>query len=654
MGTPSPSAVQTLTESQKLVITIPYTRKKANVNISHIGVTYNADGTQSTVPNVTLDSSTLYNQSVGGNITTASYKLTDATKLQGFVYDRVSADSITVSENGNTIIFYYKKYLPANITINHVGTVYNADGTVNTANVNLGSDSDTANRGATVTSADYQLTAQELPEGYSFVSADPASITVDQNSYTITINYKKQLPADITVEYIGTIYNADGTVNTSNIDLGDGSFSAMPGTTVTPADHKLAADPEGYAYEKAEPAPFTVKENKYTIRVYYQKKLPADIAINHIGIIYNADGTENKREDLGNGGIQAVAGANVAATDYVLTSLPQGYAYHNADPATITVTKNKYTINIYYHKQLPADITVKYIGTIYNADGTVAQENISVGTDKSFTAMPGTTVTPADHKLAADPEGYAYEKADNAFEVTANNHVVKVYYKKVLPADVTVNHIGITYNADGTENKREEFEGGQNFKAEANATVNASDYVLSELPEGFRFDHADPATVTVTENSHVINIYYKKQLPATITVNHIGTIYNADGTVNTADVDLGNDSDTVMPGETVEAQNYVLAELPEGYTFKSVSPETILVEENTYVITINYVKTLPKEIEEEDPPLNPPEPPKEIEEEEPPKGAPETGETIPPVVPMLMIAGVVLGILSFKRKKEEA
>ena len=123
---------------------------------------------------------------------------------------------------------------------------------------------------------------------------------------------------------------------------------------------------------------------------------------------------------------------------------------------------------------------------------------------------------------------------------------------------------------------------------------------------------------------------------------------------NTADVDLGNDSDTVMPGETVEAQNYVLAELPEGYTFKSVSPETILVEENTYVITINYVKTLPKEIEEEDPPLNPPEPPKEIEEEEPPKGAPETGETIPPVVPMLMIAGVVLGILSFKRKKEEA
>ena len=814
VGTPSPSAVQTLTESQKLVITIPYTRKKANVNISHIGVTYNADGTQSTVPNVTLDSSTLYNQSVGGNITTASYKLTDATKLQGFVYDRVSADSITVSENGNTIIFYYKKYLPANITINHVGTVYNADGTVNTANVNLGSDSDTANRGATVTSADYQLTAQELPEGYSFVSADPASITVDQNSYTITINYKKQLPADITVEYIGTIYNADGTVNTSNIDLGDGSFSAMPGTTVTPADHKLAADPEGYAYEKAEPAPFTVKENKYTIRVYYQKKLPADIAINHIGIIYNADGTENKREDLGNGGIQAVAGANVAATDYVLTSLPQGYAYHNADPATITVTKNKYTINIYYHKQLPADITVKYIGTIYNADGTVAQENISVGadknftampdttvtpadhklsadpegyayekaddafkvgknnyvvkvyykkqlpaditvkyigtiynadgtvaqenisvgadkdftampdttvtpadhklsadpegyayekaddafkvaknsyvvkvyykkqlpaditvkyigtiynadgtvaqenisvgTDKSFTAMPGTTVTPADHKLAADPEGYAYEKADNAFEVTANNHVVKVYYKKVLPADVTVNHIGITYNADGTENKREEFEGGQNFKAEANATVNASDYVLSELPEGFRFDHADPATVTVTENSHVINIYYKKQLPATITVNHIGTIYNADGTVNTADVDLGNDSDTVMPGETVEAQNYVLAELPEGYTFKSVSPETILVEENTYVITINYVKTLPKEIEEEDPPLNPPEPPKEIEEEEPPKGAPETGETIPPVVPMLMIAGVVLGILSFKRKKEEA
>ena len=377
------------------------------------------------------------------------------------------------------------------------------------------------------------------------------------------------------MKYIGTIYNADGTVAQENISVGaDKNFTAMPDTTVTPADHKLSADPEGYAYEKADDA--------------------------------------------------------------------------------FKVGKNNYVVKVYYKKQLPADITVKYIGTVYNADGTVAQENISVGTDKSFTAMPGTTVTPAEHKLAADPEGYAYEKADNAFEVTANNHVVKVYYKKVLPADVTVNHIGITYNADGTENKREEFEGGQNFKAEANATVNASDYVLSELPEGFRFDHADPATVTVTENSHVINIYYKKQLPATITVNHIGTIYNADGTVNTADVDLGNDSDTVMPGEMVEAQNYVLAELPEGYTFKSVSPETILVEENTYVITINYVKTLPKEIEEEDPPLNPPEPPKEIEEEEPPKGAPETGETIPPVVPMLMIAGVVLGILSFKRKKEEA
>ena len=813
-GTPSPSDVQSLTENEKLVITIPYTRKKANVNITHIGVTYNADGTQSTVPNVTLDSSVLPNQSVGSSITTAPYKLTDAATLQGFVYDKVSTDSITVSENGNTIIFYYKKYLPANITINHVGTVYNADGTVNTKNVNLGSESDTANRGATVTSADYQLTAQELLEGYSYVSADPASITVDQNSYTITINYKKQLPATITVEYIGTIYNANGTVNTSNIDLGDGSFTAMPGTTVTPADHKLAVDPEGYAYEKAEPAPFTVTENEYTIQVYYQKKLPADIAINHIGIVYDADGTENKREDLGSGKIQAAAGTTVVAEDYVLTGLPEGYAYHNADPATVTVSENNHTINIYYHKQLPADITVKYIGTIYSADGTVVQDNISVGADKNFTAMPGETVTPAEHKLAADPEGYAYEKADDAFEVTknsyvvkvyykkqlpaditvkyigtiynadgtpaqenvsvgddknftampdttvtpaehklatdpegytyvgaddafkvtennyvvtvrykkqlpaditvkyigtiynadgtpaqenisvgedknftampdttvtpaehklatdpegyvyekaddafevtANNHVVKVYYKKVLPADVTVNHIGITYDADGTENKREEFEGGQTFKAEANATVNASDYVLSELPEGFRFDHADPETVTVTENSHVINIYYKKQLPATITVNHIGTVYNADGTVNMENVDLGNASDTVMPGETVNAQDYVLTELPEGYTFKSASPETILVEDNTYVITINYVKTLPKEIEEEDPPLNPPAPPKDVEDEDPPKGAPETGETIPPVVPMLMIAGIVVGILSFKRKKEEA
>ena len=343
----------------------------------------------------------------------------------------------------------------------------------------------------------------------------------------------------------------------------------------------------------------------------------------------------------------------VTPAEHKLATDPEGYTYVGADDA-FKVTKNSYVVKVYYKKQLPADITVKYIGTIYNADGTPAQENISVGEDKNFTAMPDTTVTPAEHKLATDPEGYVYEKADDAFEVTANNHVVKVYYKKVLPADVTVNHIGITYDADGTENKREEFEGGQTFKAEANATVNASDYVLSELPEGFRFDHADPETVTVTENSHVINIYYKKQLPATITVNHIGTVYNADGTVNMENVDLGNASDTVMPGETVNAQDYVLTELPEGYTFKSASPETILVEDNTYVITINYVKTLPKEIEEEDPPLNPPAPPKDVEDEDPPKGAPETGETIPPVVPMLMIAGIVVGILSFKRKKEEA
>lgn len=194
VGTPSPSDVQTLTENEKLIITIPYTRKKADVNITHIGVTYNADGTQSSISDITLDSSVLSDQPVGSSVTTAPYKLTDTAKLQGFVYDKVSADPISVSENSNTVIFYYRKYLPANITINHVGTVYNADGTVDTANVNLGSETDTAERGATIQTKDYVLT--ELPEGYTFKSASPETILVEKNTYVITVNYAKTLPKD--------------------------------------------------------------------------------------------------------------------------------------------------------------------------------------------------------------------------------------------------------------------------------------------------------------------------------------------------------------------------------------------------------------------------------------------------------------------------
>ncbi len=453
---------------------------------------------------------------------TALYKSTVAytdKNITGYKLESASAESITISEvaaNNVINVYYVKDSFGYTIEYYYDGIIDN-DKTV----------TGTAEYQSTVGYTDKNI------NGYEFVSASPASLTISEieESNVIRVYYAKDsFPYTINYYYDGIIDN-DKTIN------GSAAFEAVVGYE----DKNIT----GYMLESVSSETITISEiaANNVINVYYVKdSFPYTINYYYDGII---DGSKTV-EDL------ALYQSTVGYTDMNIT----GYKFDSVSSETITISEiaANNVINVYYVKDsFPYTINYYYDGIIdenKTVEDTALYQSAVGYTDKNITGYKLDSVSAESITIS---------------EIAANN-VINVYYvKDSFPYTINYYYDGIIDN-DKTVSDTALYQ----------STVGYTDKNIT----GYRFAGATAESITISEiaSNNVINVYYLKDTFAFSINYYYDGIKNEDQSISS----IAFYQDWI---------GYIDKNIP-GYRFDRATSDHIIIceDETKNVIDIYYVK----------------------------------------------------------------
>ena len=183
------------------------------------------------------------------------------------------------------------------------------------------------------------------------------------------------------------------------------------------------------------------------------------------------------------------------------------------------------------------------------------------------------TITSANEKI--DISGYNYDSVDpETLTIGTGENVINVYYTKRNDLSYTVNYLekdtlNVLHNP--------KVQDGMTF----DEVVNSADEAIGI--DGYNYDSADKAELTIGTGKNEINLYYTKRNDLSYTVNY----YWNGTTEKVADSKTVND-------QTFEAEVTEHPVEAEGYTPVSTDPKTITIDADSTknVITFYYYKNV--------------------------------------------------------------
>ena len=189
-----------------------------------------------------------------------------------------------------------------------------------------------------------------------------------------------------------------------------------------------------------------------------------------------------------------------------------GY-YPLNEPTTLTVKVKEgdeerdkvlnFPIPLAYVKRTDLSYTVNYL----EKDTNEVVKSAKTADDQTF----GATISAADEVI--DIDGYTYDSADkDTLTIGTGENVINLYYVKRANLSYTVNYLEKDTNEVVKSAKTAD---DQTF----GATISAADEVIAI--DGYTYDSADPATLTIGTSSNVINLYYTKATVYKITICYI-------------------------------------------------------------------------------------------------------------------------------------
>ncbi len=386
----------------------------------------------------------------------------------------------------------------SNITINHVGTIYNADHTVNTANVNLGSNNTTVEYGTMVNPNQYILS--QLPEGYAFASVTPDSFVADQDNYTITINYHKVLPKELTgiavttrpskvTYFVGDTFDATGMVVTATYN--DNSTAAVTDYTVSGFDSATAGTKVITVTYQGKQATFNVTVETPVLTGIAVTTRPSKVTY-FVGDTFDATGMVVTATYNDN--------SSAAVTDYTVS----GFDSATAGTKVITVT--------YQGKQATFNVTVE-TPVLTGIAVTTRPSRLTYFIGDTFNATGMVVTATYNNNSSAEVTDYTVSGFDST---TAGTKVITVTYQGMQAIfNVTVESASLTEIAITTRPSKLTYFVGDTFDATgmvvtASYNNNSSAEVIGYTVSGF-----DSATT----GSKVITVTYQgKQATFTVTV----------------------------------------------------------------------------------------------------------------------------------------
>ena len=446
VDTPSNQA-GTMTEDQ-IVVTYYYQLKSYPYTVNYL------EKDTGTVLHVPKTGTGVY----GSTVSSANEKIS----IDGYNFNSVDKDSLTIGTSGNVLNLYYTKRTDLSYTVN-----YFEKGTstaIKTAKVKGGMTFE-----STVTSASEKIDI----DGYNYDSASANSITIGTGSNVLNFYYTKRADLSYTVNYFEK--GTTTAIKTAKVKSGM-TFQA----TVTSASEKI--DIDGYNYDSASATSITIGTGSNVLNLYYTKRTDLSYTVNYLEKGSNAKLKTSKTVS------KMTFGSTVKATDEKIAI--DGYNYDSVSADTITIRTGSNVINIYYTKRTDLTYTINYLEK---------DTNKVIKTAKTANKITyGTVIKASDEATKID--GYDYNSADKtSITVGTGANIINLYYTKVTGLSYTVNYL-----EKGTTNAVSPAKtvGKQTFET----VIKSSDEIITV--DGYKYDSADKTTLTIGTGSNVINLYY--------------------------------------------------------------------------------------------------------------------------------------------------
>ena len=416
----------------------------------------------------------LSNQKVVENVTFED-KITSANEvisINGYNYDSVDKDILTITTGENIINIYYTKRSDLSYTVNYLEK--NTNKVIHAPKVtgNMTFEDE-------ITSADEIITIN----GYSYDSVDKDKLVITIGENTINIYYTKINGLAYTVNYLekdtDKVLHAPKT--TDNMTFED---------EVTSKDEVIEID--GYNYDSVDKDTLVIGTSENVINVYYTKRNDLSYKVNYLEKDTNKVIHDQKLVE------------NVTFEDEITSANEvieiDGYNYDSVDKDMLKITTGENIINIYYTKRNDLSYKVNYLEKDTNKvihDQKVV-ENVTFE-DEILSANEVITIY-----------GYNYDSVDkDTLVIGTNENVINVYYIK-KEAKVTVHY----YEENSTNKVSED--------KEITGKVN-DEYVTAiadDIPSKYELV-ATPANATGTMTEDTIEvIYYFRKKATQVIVRH--------------------------------------------------------------------------------------------------------------------------------------
>ena len=454
---------------------------------------------------------------------------------EGYEPLQVNVQEVIVHDDGTvepaTVVFTYavKQTEPVNsvVTFHHL-----CDGAAITGDTQQELAPNTYN------ASDYQAAV----EGYTYAGANPETFTVDGSGAAIevTLNYTKvvqQLDSVVTFHHL-----CDGAAIT-----GDTQQTLAP-NTYNAADYQAAV--EGYTYAGANPETFTVDGSGAAI----------EVTLNYTKVVQQLDSVVTFHHLCDGAAITGDTQQTLAPNTYGSASYQatvEGYTYAGANPETFTVDGSGAPIEVTLNYTKNAPQVVNSIVTFHHVDanGTpIAADTQQELAPNTYSASGYQVAVPGYTYTSANPESFTVDGKGTPVEVTLT------YTKDLVASKVTFHHV----DADGNPLMAD-----RTVEIAPSAEAYRSESYASAAPEGYLYASANPETFTVdgsgTPITVVLTYAQKPAVTAPVTFEYVSESGRVVDNPMTVDLPVG-------PNDVMEYCKVV-----EGYTFKSVSSQTVEV-----------------------------------------------------------------------------
>ena len=387
--------------------------------------------------------------------------------------------------------------------------------------------------------------AINTPEGYEPLQVNVQEVivhddgTVEPETVVFTYAVKQTEPVNSVVTFH---HLCDGAAIT-----GDTQQELAP-NTYNAADYQAAV--EGYTYAGASPETFTVDGTGAAI----------EVTLNYTKVVQQLDSVVTFHHLCDGAAITGDTQQTLAPNTYGSASYQaavEGYTYAGASPETFTVDGSGAPIEVTLTYTKNAPQVVNSIVTFHHVDANGApiaadtQQELAPNTYSASgyqVAVPGYTYT------SANPESFTVDGKGTPVEVTLT------YTKDLVASKVTFHHV----DADGNPLMAD-----RTVEVAPSAEAYRSESYAAAAPEGYLYASANPETFTVDGSGTPITVVFtyakKPAVTAPVTFEYVSESGRVVDNPMTVDLPVG-------PNDVMEYCKVV-----EGYTFKSVSSQTVEV-----------------------------------------------------------------------------